>query len=141
MFITRRKLIGDWFVSAVSFTGADNFKTALNNFDVKDRVIMTQVVPLLDSDLPIVTQARKALGSDFGYVSLEGYIVGKLFIAGVENIKGPITRERFVKAIRGKRFNIGGLKLDFTQDNQGSDMVALTYLSEDGYRPLQRSDW
>jgi len=131
----------DWFVSAVSFTGADNFKTALNNFDVKDRVIMTQVVPLLDSDLPIVAQARKALGSDFGYVSLEGYIVGKLFIAGVENIKGPITRERFVKAIRGKRFNIGGLKLDFTQDNQGSDMVALTYLSEDGYRPLRRSDW
>ena len=131
----------NWFVSAVSFTGADNFKAALNHFDVKDRVIMTQVVPLLDSDLPIVEEARKALGGEFGYVSLEGYIVGKLFIAGVENIKGPITRERFVKAIRGKRFNIGGLKLDFTQDNQGSDMVALTYLSEDGYRPLQRSDW
>jgi branched-chain amino acid transport system substrate-binding protein len=131
----------DWFVSAVSFTGADNFKSALNDFDVKDRVIMTQVVPLLDSDLVIVKEAREALGSDFGYVSLEGYIVGKLFIAGVENIKGPITRERFVKAIRGKRFDIGGLKMDFTQDNQGSDMVALTYLSEKGYRPLQRSDW
>jgi ABC-type branched-subunit amino acid transport system substrate-binding protein len=131
----------DWFVSAVSFTGADNFKSALNDFDVEDRVIMTQVVPLLDSDLPIVKEAREALGSDFGYVSLEGYIVGKLFIAGVENIKGPITRERFVKAIRGKKFNIGGLKMDFTQDNQGSDMVALTYLSEEGYRPLQRSDW
>ena len=131
----------DWFVSAVSFTGADNFKSALNDFDVKDRVIMTQVVPLLDSDLAIVKEAREALGSDFGYVSLEGYIVGKLFIAGVENIKGPITRERFVKAIRGKKFDIGGLKMDFTQDNQGSDMVALTYLSEEGYRPLHRSDW
>ena len=131
----------DWFVSAVSFTGAENFKAALNHFDVQDRVIMTQVVPLLDSDLPIVAEARKALGSNFGYVSLEGYIVGKLFIAAVKNIKGPVTRGRFLNAIRGKRFNIGGLKMDFTQDNQGSDMVALTYLDADGYRPLERSDW
>ena len=131
----------DWFVSAVSFTGADNFKAALNHFDVQDRVIMTQVVPLLDSDLPIVAEARNALGNDFGYVSLEGYIVGKLFIAAVENIKGPITRGRFLKAIRGNKFDIGGLKMDFTGDNQGSDMVALTYLAADGYRPLQPSDW
>lgn len=131
----------DWFVSAVSFTGADNFKSALNSFDVKDRVIMTQVVPLLDSDLPIVAEARKALGEDFGYVSLEGYIVGKLFVAAVANIDGPVTREGFLKAIRGKKFDIGGLKMDFTRDNQGSDMVALTYLNENGYRPLQSSDW
>jgi ABC-type branched-subunit amino acid transport system substrate-binding protein len=131
----------DWFVSAVSFTGADNFKAALNQFNVKDRVIMTQVVPPLDSDLPIVGQARKALGDDFGYVSLEGYIVGKLFIAAVENINGPVTREGFMKAIRGKKFDIGGLTMDFTRDNQGSDMVALTYLNEDGYRPLKQSDW
>jgi branched-chain amino acid transport system substrate-binding protein len=131
----------DWFVSAVSFTGADNFKSALNSFDVKDRVIMTQVVPLLDSDLPIVAEARKALGDNFGYVSLEGYIVGKLFVAAVANIDGPVTREGFLKAIRGKKFDIGGLKMDFTRDNQGSDMVALTYLNENGYRPLQSSDW
>jgi len=131
----------DWFVSAVSFTGADNFKSALNEFNVQDRVIMTQVVPLLDSDLPIVKEARKALGDDFGYVSLEGYIVGKLFIAAVKSINGPVTRENFLKAVRGRKFNIGGLEMDFTRDNQGSDMVALTYLTEDGYRPLQRSDW
>ena len=131
----------DWFVSAVSVTGADNFKAVLNDFNVKDRVIMTQVVPLLDSELPIVVDARKALGDDFGYVSLEGYIVGKLFIAAVESIRGPVTREGLLKAVRGKRFNLGGLKMDFTRDNQGSDMVALTYLTEDGYRPLQRSDW
>lgn len=131
----------DWYVSAVSFTGAENFKTALNNFNVNDRVIMTQVVPLLDSNLPIVEEARKALGNDFGYVSLEGYIVGKLFVAAVENIKGPVTREGFLKSIRGKKFKIGGLVMDFTRDNQGSDMVALTYLTEEGYRPLKRSDW
>jgi len=131
----------DWFVSAVSFTGADNFKAALNEFNVKDRVIMTQVVPLLDSDLPIVMEAREVLGDDFGYVSLEGYIVAKLFIAAVERIKGPVTKESFLKAIRGKKFDLGGLKMDFLRDNQGSDMVALTYLTDEGYRPLQRSDW
>lgn len=131
----------DWFVSAVSFTGADNFKAALNQFDVQDRVIMTQVVPPLDSKLPIVAEARKALGNNFGYVSLEGYIVGKLFVAAVENINGPVTRQNLLKAVRGKKFDIGGLKMDFSRDNQGSDMVALTYLTEQGYRPLRRSDW
>ena len=82
----RRNKGDDWFVSAVSFTGADNFKAALNEFNVNDRVVMTQVVPPLDSKLPIVRAARKALGDEFGYVSLEGYIVGKLFIAAAENI-------------------------------------------------------
>ena len=130
-----------WVVSAVSFTGADNFRNALAEFSVRDRVIMTQVVPPLDSTLPIVQEARKALGSQFGYVTLEGYIVGKLFIAGLERIDGPITRESFLKAVRGQVFDLGGLPMDFTNDNQGSDLVALTYLTDTGYRALSTSDW
>lgn len=130
-----------WVVSAVSFTGADNFRNALQEFAVRDRVIMTQVVPPLDSDLPIVHDARKALGADFGYVTLEGYIVGRLFIAGLQRINGPITRKSFLDALRGQAFNLGGLAMDFTNDNQGSDLVALTYLTDTGYRALSTSDW
>jgi len=131
----------DWVVSAVSFTGADNLRTELNRLGVRDRVIMTQVVPLLDSELPIVAQAREALGDDFGYVSLEGYIVGKLFLAGVERIEGPVTRANFLHALRGERFELGGLPIDFTGDNQASDLVALTYLEEGGYRRMVAADW
>lgn len=131
----------NWIVSAVSFTGADNFRSELKNFGVNDGIVMTQVVPPLDSDLPIVEEARQALRGDFGYVSLEGYIVGRLFIAALEQIPGPITRQGFLNAVRDNTFEISGLTLDFTEDNQGSDLVALTYLDQDGYRNMVRDDW
>lgn len=132
----------NWFISAVSFTGADNFKEALKQYRVNDRIIMTQVVPALDSDLSIVKKARKAIGSSqFGYVSLEGYIVGKLFLEIARDIKGDITRENFLKAVRGRKFELDGLKMDFTTDNQGSDLVLLTYLDGDNYRKMNPTDW
>ena len=130
-----------WIISAVSFTGADNFRDELKQFGVSDGVIMTQVVPTLDSSLPIVQEARQALGNRFGYVSLEGYIVGKLLLTALEQIQGPLSRENFLDAVRGRTFELGGLKLDFTDDNQASDFVALTYLDQGGYRNLARNDW
>lgn len=131
----------NWIISAVSFTGADNFREELKHFGVNDGVIMTQVVPALDSNLPIVQEARDALGNQFGYVSLEGYIVGKLFIAALERIQGPLTRQNFLNAVRGRTFGFGGLTLDFTDDNQASDFVALTYLERGGYRNMASDDW
>ncbi len=131
----------NWIISAVSFTGADNFREELRQFGVSDGVIMTQVVPTLDSDLPIVQEAREALGNQFGYVSLEGYIVGKLFIAALEQIQGPVNRENFLNALRGRSFEFGGLNFDFRDDNQASDFVALTYLDRGGYRNMARNDW
>ena len=131
----------DWIVSAVSFTGADNYRVTLREFGVTDKVVMTQVVPPLDSDLPIVQEARAALGDDYGYVSLEGYIVGKMFLAIMSRVQGEVTRKNFLRAVRGQRFNVGGVKLDFTEDNQGSDLVAVTYLAGAEYRTMTRTDW
>lgn len=131
----------DWVVSAVSFTGADDFRSALKEFNVSDKVVMTQVVPALDSRLPIVAEARKALGERFGYVTLEGYIVGKMWLEAMRKIEGPLTRENFIRAVQGHTFDVGGLKLDFRTDNQGSDLVLLTYLDGDEYRVMQRKTW
>jgi ABC-type branched-subunit amino acid transport system substrate-binding protein len=125
-----------WLLSAVSFTGADNFRAALADYDISNGIIMTQVVPPLGSDLPIVAEARAALGDDFGYVSLEGYIVGKLFIAALKDVKKDLTRESFLNAIRGRRFDLGGLAIDFSDDNQGSDYVSMTYLSDGRFDPV-----
>jgi len=130
-----------WIISAVSFTGADNFYRALKDANISDRVIMTQVVPPLESKLPIVAEARRQLGEQFGWVSLEGYIVGKLWLTGMGKIQGRISRSKFVNAILGKRFDLGGLKLDYSNDNQGSDLVVLTNLSSDGFTPMSVSAW
>jgi ABC-type branched-subunit amino acid transport system substrate-binding protein len=131
----------DWIISAVSFTGADNFSKALADANIRDRVIMTQVVPPLDSRLPIVAEARKKLGDQFGWVSLEGYIVGKLWLNAMGSVEGRITRAKFLNSVRGRKFELGGLKLDYSNDNQGSDLVVLTNLSPDGFKPMSVSAW
>lgn len=129
-----------WTVSGVSFTGADSLKEELARQDISDGVMVTQVVPALDSPLPIVKEARAALGQQLGYVSLEGYIVGKLFLEIMRRSNGPISRENFLKAARGQRFDLGGLPLDFTNDNQGSDFVLLTYLQNGEYKTVAPAD-
>ncbi len=131
----------NWIISAVSFTGADNFHKALLDANISDRVIMTQVVPPLDSTLLIVAEARQKLGERFGWVSLEGYIVGKLWLNAMENVEGRITRAKFLDAVRGRTFDLGGLKLDYSNDNQGSDLVVLTNLTPDGFKPMSLRAW
>ncbi len=129
-----------WLVSAVSFTGADDLKRALSEFHVTDGVVVTQVVPPLDSTLPIVRSARLALGDDFGYVSLEGYIVGEMFLSIMRSIEGDITRANFLQAAYGRSFDLGGLSIDFSDDNQGSDLVQITYLNDGDYVPISARD-
>lgn len=129
-----------WVVSAVSFTGADNFSKDLKEYNITDGVLFTHIVPLLNSDLPIVREAMLALGENFGYVSLEGYIVGKMFINAMKKINGDITRDAFLKAVRGSVFDVSGITMDFSNDNQGSDLVVLTKLGKDGYSPLATTE-
>ena len=93
-------------------------------------MIGTQIVPAPDSSLPVVTEARKALGGDLNYESLESYIVGKQFLTILRAIDGPLTRENFLKAARRQPYDIGGIRVDFTTDNQGSDFVMITYLRD-----------
>jgi hypothetical protein len=131
-----------WIFSAVSFTGAENFKNALQKFDVNEGVIMTQVVPPLDSNIPLIKEAREKLGRDFGYVSLEGFIVGKLVLYGLKQIEGDLTRERFTQAIINSRFKIKQLDFDFMNDNQGSDLVELMVLEEGEWvRGIDKNIW
>ena len=127
----------NWIYSAVSFTGAENLKNALAEFGVAENVIVTQVVPPLDSGLPIVRDAKKALGPKLNYVSLEGYLVGRFLLQALNGIPGKeITRELLLSSIKGKRFDVGGLVLDFSDDNQGSDLVIATYLQNDRFSIL-----
>ncbi len=74
-------------------------------------------------------------------VSLEGYIVGKMLVAILQRIEGDLTRANFLRAAYGSSFELGGLTLDFREDNQGSDEVFLTYLDGDVYRPLTADVW
>ncbi|HHC73736.1 MAG TPA: branched-chain amino acid ABC transporter substrate-binding protein, partial [Thiothrix sp.] len=133
-----------WIFSAVSFTGADNFANTLDKFGVNDRVIMTQVVPLPNSDLNIVKEAKSALGNQYGYVSQEGFIVGRLLLYGLQQVIDSdqvINRANLLAAFNNKTFDLGGLNMDFTNDNQGSDLVVMTHLSNNEWREITDDTW
>lgn len=119
-----------WVFSMPSNVAGNKMKALLKEQGITDRVIATQIVPALDSSLPVVAEARKALGQNLDPVALEGYIVGKMFLAIMLAIDGPLTRENFLKAARRQPYDIGGVKVDFTTDNQGSDFVLVTSLKD-----------
>ncbi|MCB1821827.1 MAG: branched-chain amino acid ABC transporter substrate-binding protein, partial [Candidatus Competibacteraceae bacterium] len=68
------------------------------------------------------------------------YIVGKLFVAILQAIDGPLTQENFLEAARRRPYDIGGIRVDFTNDNQGSDFVLLTLLQDDAFKVIEPSD-
>lgn len=129
-----------WIISAVSFTGAGNLRRDLEKYGTTQRVVMTQVVPLPQSRLPIVSEAKRELGHQYGIVSEEGYIVGKMFVHILRDVKGPLTRSAFMRAARHTRFNLGGVHLDLTRSNQASNLVVLSELTHNGWRPANEAD-
>ncbi|MFZ1829061.1 MAG: ABC transporter substrate-binding protein [Candidatus Competibacteraceae bacterium] len=119
-----------WIFSTTSNAAGRVMQALLLEQGITDKVIATQVVPALDSSLPVVAEARKALGQNLDLLSLEGYLVGKMFLGIMRAIEGPLTRENFLKAARRQSYDMGGVTVDFTTDNQGSDFVQATVLRD-----------
>ena len=111
-------------------------------------VFVTQVVPFpTDNSLPVVASYLKALGefdsaAEPGFVSLEGYLAGRLAIAGLEQCGRDVDRACLTDTLlNGGSFDLDGFPLSLsgdTGDNQGSDTVFLTVIGSDGqYRPIE----
>ena len=121
----------------VSFVGSDALAADLG--DKGEGVVITQVVPFpQDTSIPMVGRfhaALKAAKPDAkpGFVSLEGYVVGRLVIAALEGMDGEPTRAALMQKLTNGSFDLGGIKLTYgANDNQGSDDVFLTVIQKDG---------
>jgi branched-chain amino acid transport system substrate-binding protein len=110
-------------------------------------VVITQVVPFPeDASIPVVAEYQKAMRSarpeaEFGFVSLEGYIVGRLIVEALENLSGPVTRAGLLATVKKVgAFDLGGITLSYgPNNNQGMDQVFLTVIQADGsIRPIGR---
>lgn len=105
-----------------------------------DGVIISQVVPQpWDDSLPIVAEYQAALSAldaaaEPGFVSLEGYVAGRLAIEGLRKAGAELTRESYMTAMNTLgTVDLGGMTLNFGPgDNQGSDDVFLTRILPDG---------
>ena len=106
----------------------------------------SQVVPSpWDDTLPVVAAYQRALtaadpAAKPGFVSLEGYLVGRLAVEALKRIKGEVTREALLDAINAAPFNLGGVTLGYgPTKNQGSNQVFFTILQADGtFKPVTR---
>jgi len=98
-------------------------------------VVVSQVVPFpWDTSLKVVADYQKAIKAAPDFVSLEGYLVGRLAIAALEKMGGEPTRDGLIKAIKDAgKFDIGGLAMTFgPMKNEGLDQVFLTVIQPDG---------
>lgn len=122
----------------ISFVGSDALATELG--DAGKGVYVTQVVPLpSDASIPVVKAYQAALAASDakdkkpGFVSLEGYLVGRTVIAALEKAGKDPSRKAVMEALTSGSFDFGGFKMSFgPNDNQGSDDVYLTMIGADG---------
>jgi ABC-type branched-subunit amino acid transport system substrate-binding protein len=133
----RRLNFNPYFIN-ISFIGSAALAKALGPDGTG--VYVTQVVPFpRDRTLPIVAQYRKALkaidaNSTPSFVSLEGYLAGRIAIEGLR-LAGPApTRDSFLRALtQAGNIDLGGFYLRYgVDDNQGSDRVYLTRIDKRG---------
>jgi ABC-type branched-subunit amino acid transport system substrate-binding protein len=122
----------------ISFVGANALAKELG--PEGRGVIVSQVVPFpWDASLKVVADYHAAIkGADAKaepeFVSLEGYLVGRLTIAALDKAGAEPTREGLLKTIKETgKFDIGGLEMTFgPEKNQGLDKVFLTIIQPDG---------
>lgn len=128
----------------VSFVGAAPLALALGAEE--DGVIVTQVVPHLESILPIVKNFHKAIhrynpSLSPTYGALEGYIATYIFLQALKSLDGEINRESIVDALE----NMGEFDLGFgtplkitTTEHQASHQIWPTIIRHGMVLPF---DW
>jgi branched-chain amino acid transport system substrate-binding protein len=120
----------------ISFVGSDALAAELGKDGAG--VYVTQVVPLpTDATIPVVKAYQAALKAALpdrqpGFVSLEGYLVGRTVIAALEKAGGSPTRAAMMAALTNGSFDLGGFKMVYgPNNNQGSTDVYLTMINPD----------
>lgn len=135
--LSRRLKFNPTFVN-ISFVGSDALAQELG--EAGEDVIISQVVPFpWDANVPAVAQyqaALKAVAPDAnpGFVTLEGYLTGRLALAALEAAGADLTRKSYLEALGGQQnLDFGGVTMTFgPDDNQGMDSVFLTKITKDG---------
>ncbi len=128
-------------LATISFVGTENLIGELG--DAANGLIISQVVPSPDDQgIPLVRSyldALKAVAGDAApsYVSLEGYVTGRLLALGLDRLGAGVTREALISALESPPpSDLGGMRVAMAADNhQASDKVYLTQVSARKARP------
>jgi ABC-type branched-subunit amino acid transport system substrate-binding protein len=122
----------------ISFVGSEALASQLGREG--EGIVVTQVVPLPDDvKIPLVARYQRALNAldpnaKPGFVSLEGYIAGRLVVEALNKLGKAVTRAGLLSTIRDVGvFDLDGITLSYGPgNNQGMDKVYLTVIQADG---------
>lgn len=147
-FIKLARRVGfDAIFLNVSFVGSRPLSRSLGA--AGEEVIITQVVPHYRSEIPLIGEyevSLKAVDSsqERNFVSLEGYIVGRIFVKALKQLEVPITRESVLTALEDlEQFDIGlDIPLELSRDeHQASHQVWPTVIRGGLVVPFEWSEW
>ncbi len=125
----------------LSFVGTNALSTELRKGDKiqPDTIFVSQVVPnVTDQSLPVIAEYTTVMNRYFprmrkGFVSLEGYLVGRTAIAFLKRAGRDLDRAAFLNMMSSGEYDLSGFKVNFNgQNNQGSNQVFLTALAGNG---------
>ena len=130
--LSKAKQPGERIYGNISIVGTESLKDALGQYG--EDVIVSQVVPFPWNDqIPLVREYQQAMHKYqhnhlLGFISLEGYIAGKLFAAIANAVPGELTREKFIQTMQQtSSFDLGGVVLLFGEEHhQGMTTIELS---------------
>jgi hypothetical protein len=100
-------------------------------------VIATQVVPLVNSGLPIVKHYRETMGRLYDEaptaLSLAGFVAARYTYKMLRSVEGPLTRQNVLLTL-GKRSSIdlGGFHIALESTGRGGTYVTQSMMSPNG---------
>ena len=123
----------DAVFATISFSGTNALPAAMG--ERGQGVYVTQVVPFPSATSAIARTYLAALraysrSAPVSFVSFEGYLAGRLAIAGLGRMGPRMDRSEFLRQVlHGEPIDLDGFRLTFGgNDNQGSDRVFLTVI-------------
>ncbi len=140
-----KRVLSDAIYMNVSFVASTALKNALGSDG--EGVIITQVVPHFESNLQLTREYLKDLKSydpeaEPDFISLEGYIVARIFIEGLKRAGPDVDKETIIDALLSiKNLDIGlGTPIRYSNDNyQGSQKVWLTVIRDGRFESIDFS--
>ncbi len=141
-----KKFLPDTIYANVSFVGSIPLAQELETQG--EGVIVTQVVPHFNSDLPAIIEFRHALAqyapkNQPHFVSLEGYLVAKIFVAGLQQAGPEPNRESIIDALETLHHLDIGINIPISYSkthHQASHQVWPTIIKQGQYRSFDWAD-
>jgi len=138
------KTFKDTYFCNISFGDADEMIKELDKNTTN--LLFSEVVPnYKNSKLSVVLEYKELMQKYYpnqalGFISLESFLAAKTVVAALQNIKGSITREKFLKEIKSLKSDyLGGMEIDY-KNKQLHNKVYLYEYKDENFIEVKNED-